>query len=858
MTTFRTMPAQLRWTLLLGLLGLAVTVPFSSPDGTGMQWDELVLGSIALSCASLASRRLWQMDRNAARPWWPLLFGSVSFAVSQFLAGLFPGPAFDGFGADDVLLFLGATSPLVTCFLLARRVMRTRWTALLVDGALVTLALLVVTEVLRTPLVNPADAPEDLRTLVLAYGGYSAVMLGGAGALCTVSTRAMRSAVTTLIFAVTAQAAAGACEAMAILAPSPLWTAGSDVSVALAFQLAILALLRSPVRFTDRSARASAPVISSAGLSLVVLAMLSLPAALAYALLADEPLSVGAELGCGAIFVLLGIRQVLRIREDGRLTEDLVRSEEDFRELVEASSDGIAIIDGDFQLLFTSPAARRLLGIGADLDDGVTLLDLVRPEDRAALRAAGEEPATGTGPAIHLGVTAEDGTARELEVASSERPGSGRRVLYLRDVTTRRRRERELERMAYTDDLTRLPNRAVLFQELAADSAAPRCLLVLDMDGFKQVNDGAGHEAGDQLLVEVARRLRTVVRDSDVIARLGGDEFAVVVTGDLDEAADVAGRIVQIMGLPYRVEGRTYAVGASVGLAEVGPGGGRLAFRKADAALLAAKAAGKGCVRIADAEEAAPDTDVFYAARAEGEMGLRLDAAVGPDGSVELLHALPRWTHPTLGVLQGPDIWSSAERHGRSAELQRWLIERAASAVVALPDPRVAVAVSLPAGHVSGDGLASAVATTLADTGLAPARLIVSLTEETLLTSPATLVAELEAMRRLGVRLCLDDYGMGHSLFALLARVPFDLIRVDLHALAARQDTERALRVLAAIVQTTASFGLDVVAGGIATPELREAAVATGVQLLHGRALPHDLTPETATDLLALAPVSAS
>src|SRR3954453_14046607 len=224
-------------------------------------------------------------------------------------------------------------------------------------------------------------------------------------------------------------------------------------------------------------------------MGLPIAAMLSLPAALVVDFFEPTHLATGAEVGCAVVFGLMALRLVLRVREDGRATEDLVRSEEDFRELSEASSDGTAIMDREFLLVFPPPAARSLLGLVAD------------------------------------------GT--ELEATSTERPGSGRRVLYLRDVTTRRRRERELERMAYTDHLTGLPNRAMLFQELAAPSEDERCLLVLDLDGFKAVNDVAGHEAGDQLLVEVARRLHTVVREDDLVARLGGDEFAILVTGNL-------------------------------------------------------------------------------------------------------------------------------------------------------------------------------------------------------------------------------------------------------------------------------------------------------------------------------------
>jgi diguanylate cyclase (GGDEF)-like protein/PAS domain S-box-containing protein len=852
MNALRSVPRGIRWTLALGLLGLAITVPFSSPDGTGMQWDELVLGSVAASAGWMVIRRIRTMDPVAARPWWPPAVGAVLFSIAQFLAAGFPGPEFDGFGIDDVFLFAGATSPLVTCAMLARRVSRTRWPALVVDGLVITVALLTVTEVLRTPLVNPADAPDDLRSLVLAYGGYAAVMLGGAGALCTVSTAALRRSATTLIGAVACQSTAAAAEAMAIISPSMAWTAVSDVAVAVAVQASALAALRAPDRFDERSARDSAPVVSPVGLFLVVGAMLSLPVAIAVMELQEEEHSVVAEIGFAVVFGLMAVRLVLRIREDGKISEDLVRSEEDFRELIEASSDGIAIMDDDYRLLFTSPAARNLLGITPGEDAKVTLLELVASEDRALVRAATENTAAGEGPPLHFRVSVENGVSRELEVTSSERPGSGRRVLYLRDVTTRRRRERELERMAYTDHLTALPNRAMLYQEMAAPSAEQRCLLVLDLDGFKAVNDVAGHEAGDQLLVEVARRLHTVVREDDLVARLGGDEFAVLVTGSLPEATEVAQRIVDVMAMPHRASEWAFAVGASVGVAELDAGGGQLAFRSADTALRAAKRAGKGCVRVAD-HDVAPSLRASDLAAVvdEGVLSLRLDAAVDADGQIRLLHAVPVWEHAVHGVVRGMELWTVAERQGRSAELQRWLLRQATSEIAGLDDDRIGVAVSLPAGHVIPEGLSAEVATALADAGLEPSQLTLSFTEETLLTSSAAFLPELEAARATGVRLCLDNYGMGHSIFALMARVPLDMVRVDLSALASRDDTARALLVLAAIVRTAASFDLITVAGGISTPELREQTVAVGVSLLHGRGQPHDLSIAAVAELLA-------
>ena len=184
------------WTVALGLLGLVLAVPFSAPDGTGMQWDELVLGGVAGSTVWSVFRLIRRMDASVARPWWVVGVGAALFMTTQLLAGLFPGPAFDGSSGST-------TSSSPRGLLLRGHVCAAGppgpphpVEALVLDGAIVTVALLVVTEVLRTPLVNPADAPDDLRLLVLTYGAYAAVMLGGAGTLCTVSTAAPRRSAT--------------------------------------------------------------------------------------------------------------------------------------------------------------------------------------------------------------------------------------------------------------------------------------------------------------------------------------------------------------------------------------------------------------------------------------------------------------------------------------------------------------------------------------------------------------------------------------------------------------------------------------------------------------------------------------
>jgi diguanylate cyclase (GGDEF)-like protein/PAS domain S-box-containing protein len=843
-------PLRLRWAFALGLLGIALTAPFSAPDGTGMQWDELVLASIAGFTGLSILRVLRTMDPAAARPWRFVSVGAFLFMGAQLAAGLFPGPEFDNFGIDDVVLFVGAITPLITCGLLATRVIRTRWTTLFIDGMRAAVALFLVCDLLLAHPIREAFGSGETHSLVLAYGAYAAIILGSAGALCTVATATLRRSASTMIWANVWMASGAIWEALAIVWPSAAWTFCSDVTVILALLTTLLATTRAPLRFERSDVRASAPRVDAGGIVITVAAMLSLPVTLAVIVLRGQELQADGIIGCAVVLALSALRVVMRIREDGRITEDLVRHEEDFRGLVESSSDGVAIVDGDATVLFASPAARELLGITGVLDDDVVLPELVDLEDRPLVRAALER---GDVPVLHFRVLAADGSRHEIEATSTERPGHDRRVLYLRDVTVRRRRERELERMAYTDHLTALPNRAQLFREMAQDAEDPdRSLLVVDLDGFKEVNDVAGHEAGDQLLVEVARRLHTVVRDDDLVTRLGGDEFAILVAGTLAEAVEVAERVVSALALPHRSGAHTFALGGSVGVARLGSAGGQVAFREADEALRAAKQAGKGCVRIADAVVAPPGSDAAVTtALADGSMRLRLDSACDGEGRIVVVHALPVWEHPDHGTVLGQEVWAAAERQGSSAELQSWLLHRACAAIAALDDDRLSVAVSLPAGYLSSDGLAAEVRDALTEAGLPAERLILSLTEETLLAATAGLVPELEAARAAGVRLCLDQYGMGHSIFALLARVPLDLVRVDLTALAVRDDMDRALHVLGVIARTTASFELTMIAGGVSTPELVTAALEAGVELVNGRACPHDLTVASLAALLA-------
>ncbi|MGY5882394.1 diguanylate cyclase domain-containing protein [Modestobacter lacusdianchii] len=846
----RAVRSPLLLALLLTLAGIAVTVPLS-PAGALPQWDDLVLAAAGMWAAVHGRRLTRRLHGRDRLPWLVLSASALLFGVAGLLSGFGVGGSIGQVGTGECLVLVAALGPTVSAALVGGRVRGTRWPVLVVDGAMVTVALVIVADVLvLSPALAPGAISPGLKPLVLAYGIYPAVAVGLVGALCTVSTAAVRRPATAMIVMTGLLGVAASCLALQVLRPGGLWSATGDVAIAGALVVGVRAVQLAGAAGAANAG--SAPVVNTAGVAVDVLALGGVPVTLVLALLLDLPVGTG-EVACTAALIgLLLLRLVLRIRDSGRIQADLVRSEEDFRELVEASSDGVAIVDTDLRLEFTSPAARTLLGLVRGGDRHPVLLHLLVEEDRERVRAELSGPAGPAAQAVHLRVPVPGAEPRELEVTHHERPGSGRRVLHLRDATTRRRRERELERMAFTDHLTRLPNRAMLFREMAAPAAGDRSLLVLDLDGFKAVNDSAGHESGDLLLVEVARRLGGLVRADDLVARLGGDEFAVLLSGAEDAATEAAQRVVDVLARPYRVGDRTFGVGASVGLCRVHPGGGQLAFRQADAALRAAKEAGKGCWRMhtEDRVAQAAASSSVAAALADGDVQLRFDTiANGDTGILAALHAQPVWVHPELGVLPAAELWAAAERQGQTAALQRWLIARACADVAELDD-QLLVAVDLPAGLVHADELPGEVADALAAAALAPHRLTLFVTEEVLQTSSAALIPALHTVHRTGVRIGLDDYGMGSTLWSQLARLPLEVVMVDVRTLSAGGDRDRTLELLGAIGRSARGFEVSTVAKEIASSQLLHDLRVQGEVAVAGPILPSGLTAAQAAALL--------
>ncbi|SCX40218.1 PAS domain S-box-containing protein/diguanylate cyclase (GGDEF) domain-containing protein [Klenkia marina] len=820
--------------VLLGLLAVGASLPWTPSDALGAQADNTVLGVLAV----VAAVRTGSASRGRTGRWratgWAMTVMVALFAVACLVTGSGVAGAFGVAGVGDLLLVPVLVVPLVVCTVLAHQVSTSRWVTLAVDGVAVVLALAVVTDVLA---LHSPDLTQPVSAVTLGYAGYAVVAVGLTGALCTVSTRDLQRTATAMVVASVGVALATAMLAVGNDRPTLLWQALGDAASVVALEACVVAVRCMPRARPGRDdVLAQSPRVVPAGLLVTVLSLGGLPVALAVAAARGQQLTTGSLVAVAGVVALLLVRSTLRLRTSARLVADAVRAEEDLRSLVEGSTDGVVVVDDALRVQFASPAARALLGLPDEAGDPAHLPDLVLAEDRERVAA---DLRTGAAPSLHLRVP-DVGQPTELEVTAHPRADGGRRVLHLRDVTVRRRRERELERMAYTDHLTQLPNRARLFRELAVP-AGDRCLLVLDLDGFKAVNDVAGHEAGDHLLVEVARRLRSVVREQDLVVRLGGDEFAVVVAGTLAEAVEAAERVVDVAALPHRAAGRTFAIGASVGVAPVGGAGGQHAFREADDALRAAKAAGKGCVRVQD-DGAVDGDDTVTAALAEGRVELRY-SVTGSTGDPRSLHAEPFWHHTVTGLRPPAELWAAAGREGCDAALQAWVLDRACRDTAPLPGIRV-LAVDLPAGHVAADQLVADVRRALDGSGLAPGTLSLALTEAALQTSPPALPPALRELHALGVRICLDDYGLGQTIHAHLSRAPLTSVRIDVAALGARGDEELTRRSVRAIVATCTAYGLDTVAHGVSPGPLLDAVLAAGVQTVRTRADLHHVTVE--------------
>ncbi|MBV8914880.1 MAG: EAL domain-containing protein, partial [Acetobacteraceae bacterium] len=418
-------------------------------------------------------------------------------------------------------------------------------------------------------------------------------------------------------------------------------------------------------------------------------------------------------------------------------------------------------------------------------------------------------------------------------VAVHYRPmANGGWVATYEDVTERQRSEERLWQMARHDALTGLPNRVRLREHMESlllrlrrgGSAAVLCL---DLDGFKRVNDALGHPAGDELLRQVARRLGENTRETDLVARLGGDEFAIV-QADAEqptEAAALAERLVEVLREPFSLSGQQRVeIGTSIGimLAEAASTPDDL-LRSADIALYQAKAAGRGTWRFfelgMDAEMQARRTLETDLKRALVEQQFELHYQPLVEAETRVLtgfEALVRWRHPERGMVSPAKFVPLAEETGLIRPIGEWVLRRACADAVAWPE-HVKVAVNLsPMQFAKGD-LVGDVERALVDSGLAPDRLELEITESVLLADNEATLGTLHRLRSLGVRISMDDFGTGYSSLSYLRRFPFDKIKIDQSFVRNLDGEKGSVEIVRAVVSLGKALGMDVLAEGVET-----------------------------------------
>ena len=423
---------------------------------------------------------------------------------------------------------------------------------------------------------------------------------------------------------------------------------------------------------------------------------------------------------------------------------------------------------------------------------------------------------------------------RLLEVQSIPFPKGGM-VRTFTDITERRRSEEQIRYFARHDSLTKLVNRAVFHErlqqatELADRTGHSVAILFLDLDQFKQVNDTLGHEAGDELLSEVAARLQSVVRDVDTVARIGGDEFALVqpLVDQPDNAETLAARLLELVAQPYDIGGATRSISVSIGMSLYPAHGASVAelLRCADTALYRAKAAGRN--RSLLFHKAMKDEqlnalkleDDLGQALSDKEMTVVYQPIVDADTrTIVAYEALLRWDHPTRGAISPVKFIPMAERSGLINPLGLWALEAACGEAVSWCDT-VRLSVNLSPMQFRQSDFVVQVQGVLARTGFSPGRLSLEITEGLLLEGTTRVLEMMHELRALGVRFSLDDFGTAHAGLSYLRRFPFDTIKIDqsfVQDVASCPDSHAIVTTILAMAEV---LKLDVIAEGVETEE---------------------------------------
>ena len=550
------------------------------------------------------------------------------------------------------------------------------------------------------------------------------------------------------------------------------------------------------------------------------------------------------------------------------MAAEIERQDSDLRirnqaSLLDKAQDAITVRGVDHVIQFWNDSAERLFGWTAAEAIGQSAAGLVH-EDAQALKAATRHVLEHGEWSGEITQRRKDGSPMVVEARWTlvrDEHGTPLSIFTVdTDITERKAAERKIQRLAFYDALTGLPNRQLLAdrlqQALATSQRSGRggALLFIDLDNFKTLNDTLGHEKGDQLLQQVARRLLSCVREADTVARLGGDEFVVMLEAlseDLDEIAVQAGsvgeKILAALGQPYEFGHGVHQSGASIGIApfrDRNDSVGEL-LKRADIAMYQAKSAGRNTLRFFDpalqaavTERAELEADLRQALT-QDEFVLHLQPQVDGAQHIVGVEALVRWNSTRRGAVVPPAMFIPlAEETGMILQLGRWVLSRACVLLArwaARPETAaLTLAVNVSARQFRHPDFVAQVLQVLEHTGARADRLKLELTESLLVEDIEATVVKMEALKARGVGFALDDFGTGYSSLAYLKRLPLDQLKIDQSFVRDVLTDANDAALARTIIALARSLGLDVVAEGVETEQQRAFLAAHGCVAYQG------------------------
>lgn len=537
----------------------------------------------------------------------------------------------------------------------------------------------------------------------------------------------------------------------------------------------------------------------------------------------------------------------------------LRQSEERFQALFEASSLGIAWADPEGRFLEVNPALCEMLGRTAEQLLSVSIQDLAHPDDRDAVRRVIQETRTEpAGASLEVRLIHQRGDAVWAQASVSpmgNHSGPPRIMWQVQDTMERRGLQERLTHQALHDSLTGLPNRALFLDRTGrALSRLDRAtsmvgVMVVDIDRLDAVNDAHGHETGDRVLVAVGERLKDSIGQADTIARLGGDEFGLLCE-DLEsdeDALTLAERVRESVRGPVRVEGTEVALSGTVGVAlsRNTADNPETLLRDATLALHRAKAGGRGGLEVFDKsmrEKAArrlkTETDLQKAIQG-GEFRVFYQPQVELEsGTIVGVEVLARWQHPERGLVTPTEFIQLAEETGIILPLGQWVLEQACRQSEKWRSFRggepLPAWVNISPTQLAQPNFPELVSKILAEHGTDPAALCLEVTEGALLGETGTAVATLRKLKDLGIKVGLDDFGMGFSSLAYLKRLPVDMLKLDRTFVAGLGTNPEDSAIAAAVITLARAIGLTSIAAGVETPEQLAELRELGCDLAQG------------------------